>query len=152
MDATDRAIVDILVADGRASFSRIGREVGLSTNAAAARVRRLEDRGTILGYRAVLGAEARPSVAAGSIEAFIDTRLRESTDSEQFLRWATADPAVIDAVHVTGPYDYLLRIRAAGTADLDRFLRRIKSSGGAAQTQTRIALRPAAPHDPGPTP
>ena len=70
MDAVDTRIVEILAVDGRASFSRIGREVGLSTNAAAARVRRLEENGTILGYRAVLARE-EPDPMAG-IEVFIE--------------------------------------------------------------------------------
>lgn len=140
MDALDRQIIGILVDDGRASFSAIGRSVGLGTNSVAARVRRLEAEGVIVGYRAILGAEP-PDVSVG-IEAFIDVRLPPERDSEEFLGWAQRDPVVRDAVHVTGAYDYLLRVVVAGTVDLDRFLRRLKSDGGAAQTQTRIALRP----------
>ena len=57
MDAIDAHILDILAVDGRASFSSIGADVGLSTNATAARIRRLERAGVILGYRAVLADE-----------------------------------------------------------------------------------------------
>lgn len=142
MDDINREILSILSADARASFSRIGREVGLSTNAVAARVRRLETDGVILGYRVMLADTTDAPIPATSIEAFIDVMLRESTDSESFLDWAGRDPAVLDAVHVTGQYDYLLRIQVPGTAELDRFLRRVKSAGGAAASQTRIALRP----------
>ncbi|QTI67435.1 Lrp/AsnC family transcriptional regulator [Gordonia polyisoprenivorans] len=142
MDEIDRQILGILATDGRASFSHIGRVVGLSTNAAASRVRRLEGDGVILGYRAVLADAAEVDVPVTSIEAFVDIRLREGVDSEGFLDWAGHDPAVLDAVHVTGLFDYLLRIRVSGTADLDRFLRRVKSEGGAGGSQTRIALRP----------
>ncbi|KBU91274.1 hypothetical protein BA28_03906, partial [Mycobacterium tuberculosis NRITLD12] len=53
----------------------------------------------------------------------------------------STDTTIDDAVHVTGPYDYLLHIRVCDTADLDRLLRRLKTSAEAAQTQTRIALR-----------
>lgn len=142
MDDIDRQILGILATDGRASFSHIGRVVGLSTNAAASRVRRLESDGVILGYRVVLADAAEVDVPVTSIEAFVDIRLREGVDSERFLDWAGGDPAVLDAVHVTGLFDYLLRIRVSGTADLDRFLRRVKSEGGAGGSQTRIALRP----------
>ncbi|UKJ65088.1 Lrp/AsnC family transcriptional regulator [Cellulosimicrobium cellulans] len=143
MDAIDEQIISILRADGRASFSALGREVGLSTNAAAVRVRRLESSGVIRGYQAVLGTDA-PEELSG-LEAFIDVRLHPDRDSEQFLAWATDVRQILDAVHVTGPYDYLLRVHARDTAALDRLLRLLKSDAGAAQTQTRIALRAHAP-------
>ena len=140
MDPIDRQIIEALRHDGRASFSALGRLVGLGTNSAAARVRRLERDGVILGYRAVISTDDAPSPAG--IEAFIDVRLHPDRDSEEFLRWAQREAVVRDAVHVTGPYDYLLQVSVADTAGLDRLLRRLKSDAGAAQTQTRIALRP----------
>lgn len=140
MDAIDDTILQILTEDGRTSFSALGTRVGLSTNAAAARVRRLETAGVIVGYRAVLSKEG-PGAVDG-IEAFIDVRLRPEQDSDAFMQWALGHPAVRDAVHVTGPYDYLVHVVVDSTADLDELLRRLKSSAGAGQTQTRLALRP----------
>ncbi|SDZ31979.1 Lrp/AsnC family transcriptional regulator [Herbiconiux ginsengi] len=139
MDATDDKIIDVLREDGRASFSGIGRRVGLSTNAVAARVRRLEKAGVILGYRVVLDAETTD--AADGLEAFIDVRLDPALDSAAFLDWARRVPEIRDAVHVTGSYDYLVQIRVADTGALDRLLRRLKRDGGATHTQTRLALR-----------
>ena len=139
MDAIDHRIVAILVGDGRASFSAIGRDVGLSTNAAAARVRRLEAEGVIVGYQAVL-SDRRPDPDAG-IEAFVDVRLAPERDSDEFLAWARTLGAVVDAAHVTGPYDYHLHVRVRDMAALDQLLRVLKKTGGAAQTQTRLALR-----------
>ncbi|GAA2183194.1 Lrp/AsnC family transcriptional regulator [Brooklawnia cerclae] len=142
MDALDGEILTILRTDGRASFSDIGRRVGLSTNATAARVHRLERLGIILSYRAVL-AEDEPDPVAG-LEAFIDVRLRLDQDSEDFLAWTGRNTQIQDAVHVTGAYDYLLHVRVPDTATLDRLLRRLKNEAGAAQTQTSLALRPGA--------
>ena len=139
MDAIDHRIVAILVAHGRTSFSALGREVGLSTNAAAARVRRLEADGVIVGYRAVL-ADGGPDPAAG-IEAFVDVRLAPERDSDEFLAWSRTLPAVLDAAHVTGPYDYHLHVRVRDMGALDALLRTLKKTGGASQTQTRLALR-----------
>jgi len=139
MDAKDDQILEILSQDGRISFSDLGAAIGLSVNATAARVHRLEHAGVILGYRAVLAHE-QPDPTAG-IEAFVDVRLREGQDSDEFLAWARCLPPVIDAAHVTGPYDFHVRIRVRDMAALDSFLRTIKKDGGASQTQTRIALR-----------
>lgn len=149
MDGIDEQIVSILRVDGRASFSAIGRQIGMSTNAVAVRVRRLESSGVILGYQAVLGSDV-PEDLVG-LEAFIDVRLHPDRGSEQFLAWTAGLRQITDAVHVTGPYDYLLRVRARDTAALDRLLRLLKNDAGAAQTQTRLALRPHPEPSPSPT-
>ena len=142
MDSIDEQIIDILQTDGRASFSEMGRRIGLSTNATAGRVRRLESTGVIVGYRAVLGSDLPETASA--LEAFIDVRLNPESDSEDFLAWTATVPQISDAVHVTGPYDYLLHVRARDTAALDALLRSLKKSAGAVATQTRLALRPTA--------
>jgi len=139
MDTLDDTILDVLRTDGRASFSEIGRRVGLSTNAVAARVRRLERAGVILGYRVVLASDGGDF--SPGLEAFVDVRLDPARDSEEFLAWARALPGVLDAVHVTGPYDYVLRVGVRDTEALDRLLRSVKKDGGASHTQTRLALR-----------
>jgi Lrp/AsnC family leucine-responsive transcriptional regulator len=54
----DRQIVRLLASDGRMSYTDLGRATGLSTSAVHQRVRRLEQRGVIRGYTAVVDAEA----------------------------------------------------------------------------------------------
>ena len=58
MEETDRQIVAVLSADGRVSYTDLADRVGLSVSAVHQRVRRLEQRGVILGYRARLDHEA----------------------------------------------------------------------------------------------
>jgi Lrp/AsnC family transcriptional regulator, leucine-responsive regulatory protein len=139
VDSIDERILGILQSEARITFSELGHRVGLSTNAAAARVRRLETSGVIVGYRAILASEV-PDPGAG-LEGFIDVRLKPDTDSTSFLKWADRECAVRDAVHVTGPYDYILHVVVPSTKALDLLLRRLKADAGAAQTQTRLALR-----------
>lgn len=139
MDGIDDEILGILRTNGRISFSALGSLVGLSTNATAARVRKLERSGVILGYRAVLAGEIQGGAAG--LEAFIDVRLRADGDSDAFLAAVEQLPQVRDAVHVTGPYDYLLHVIVDDTGRLDALLRHLKTEAGAAQTQTRLALR-----------
>ena len=54
----DRALLAALARDGRASYTDLAERVGLSVSAVHQRVRRLEQRGLITGYRATL--EANP--------------------------------------------------------------------------------------------
>ena len=70
---------------------------------------------------------------------------RESVERELLLVKVRADKEtrgqVLDAVHVTGSYDYLLHAVVADPAALDHFVRRLKREEGASQTFTRLALR-----------
>lgn len=139
MDRIDGEILGVLAAKARVSFSDLGRQVGLSANATAARVRRLEDDGVIVGYTTILAGDAPPPAA--SLEVFIDVRLDASTSFEAFASTLAAFPEVADSVHMTGPYDALVHAFVSDTGALDTFLGRLKRECGAGQTQTRVALR-----------
>ena len=139
MDRIDGAMLGALERNARVSFSELGREVGLSANAAAARVRRLENDGVIVGYTTIVAGDAQRAVA--SLEVFIDVRLDGSTDFDAFARRLSVFGEVADTVHMTGPYDALIHAYVPDTGALDVFLGRLKRECGAAQTQTRVALR-----------
>ena len=54
IDRFDQAILSVLAQDGRISITDLAKRIGLSKSPAQARLRRLEDQGVILGYRALL--------------------------------------------------------------------------------------------------
>lgn len=139
VDALDEQIIGLLEENARRSFSDLGRTIGLSTNATAARVRRLEESGIILGYTIRAGGDAPDP--RGGLEVFIDVRLDDATDFDVFAERVGSIAEIVDAVHMTGPYDGMVRAFTRDTASLDRLLRRLKKECGAAQTQTRVALR-----------
>lgn len=136
-DPTDREIVAALQGNARLTWQELGRIVHLSPNAAAERVRRLERRGVITGYTVRLDADriGRP------IDAVVGVVAEPGSDRAALERWFTAEPSVVEAVHLTGPDDYLLRVRCRTTAELDEMLMRMKADAGAASTQTRVVLR-----------
>ncbi|PFG18244.1 AsnC family transcriptional regulator [Propionicimonas paludicola] len=139
MEPLDEEILGLLQRNARRSLSDVARQIGLSSNAVAARVRRLEADGVILGYTIITDADrAQPS---RGLEVFIDVRLGEATDGEQFLAAIEPVRQIVDAAHVTGPYDYLLHARVPDTAALDGLLKHLKKACGVVQTQTRVALR-----------
>ncbi|RWZ52570.1 Lrp/AsnC family transcriptional regulator [Labedella phragmitis] len=139
MDKTDERILSMLQSNARRSFTDLGHEIGLSANATAARVRRLEEEGVILGYTVVTGTDT-PS-RRGGLEVFIDVRLRPETDYDFFVGRVSSIGEIVEAIHMTGPSDYLLHAYARDTSALDHLLRSLKEDCGAAQTQTRIAMR-----------
>jgi Lrp/AsnC family transcriptional regulator, leucine-responsive regulatory protein len=136
MDATDRKIIELLLADSRRSVTELADEVHLSLSAASQRLRRLRDTGAIERFTIRLGGEAvgRP------IDALVDLQL------EPGARWSGIDEAlretvdVVDAVHVTGGFDYQIRVRTRTIDDLDRLLQRLKEQLGVRETSTRVVL------------
>lgn len=137
MDATDRKILDILVRNGRATHTEIGRDVGLSPHAIADRIRRLEQRGVITGFTAIVNAGA----LGRGLEALIDARLQSATAPDQFEQVALTLPTVQEVSFVTGRFDYQVRVACDDADDLDRTVRALRQRAGAAVTETRIVLR-----------
>jgi Lrp/AsnC family leucine-responsive transcriptional regulator len=137
LDPTDREILGHLGSAGRISWQELGRRINLSANATAERVKRLERLGVITGYRAVCDfvALGRP------IEAFIAVKMHPGDDREDFEKVVSTDPAILDAVHLTGPHDYIVHARCRTTEELDDLLMGLKASAGVADTETRIVLR-----------
>ncbi|GIG21359.1 AsnC family transcriptional regulator [Cellulomonas chitinilytica] len=147
MDAIDDAILRELTDDARLPFRELGARVGLSANAAAARVRRMQEDGTIRGFTIVTAGARRGGPGPGpdaGLEVFVEVRLAPETTNDDFAAALVRPPGfpqVLDAVHVTGSYDYLLHARVADPVALDHLVRRLKREAGAAQTFTRLALR-----------
>ena len=59
VEETNRKILSLLASDGRLSFTELARQTGLSVSAVQQRVRRLEERGVIRGYSAVIDPARR---------------------------------------------------------------------------------------------
>ena len=137
LDDVDRRILAILTTDGRVSWRELGDAVGLSPNATADRVRRLERDGVIVGYR----AELDPGRVGRSIEAAVEVRRRDDVPARELEAAFRSRPEVLDAVHLTGGWDYLLRVQVEDPAGLDAVVTELKAALGATQTETRVVLR-----------
>ena len=76
MEKTDRQILGLLAEDGRMSYTDLGKATGLSTSAVHQRVKRLEERGLILGYGATIdhAAAGKPLTAFVSITPIDNSR------------------------------------------------------------------------------
>lgn len=113
----------------------LGDTVALGPSATAERVRRLETAGVITGYQAVINPEAMGK----TLQAVIDVRLDANADPDAFEDQLLRTEEVTWAVHVTGPFDYLLLVICGGVADLDRLVRGWKTDFGG-ETSTRVLL------------
>ncbi len=136
LDPIDTAIVGALSLDGRATYQELGKRIGLSPTATADRVRRLQSSGVITGYRAIVD----PDRLGRTVEAMIDVRLENGADRGLFSAALRRQPAIVEATHVTGHYDYVLRVFCTGTTELDNLLGVLKQDAGVVESQTRLLL------------
>ncbi len=136
IDDLDRQIVACLVDDGRATFSAIGDRVGLSAPAVKRRVDRLLDDGVIRRFTAVLD----PSLDGVTTEAFVELFCRGRTNPGEIRAIVAHMPEVLGAWTVTGDADALVRIRTAGTAELETTLERIRDHPQIERTRSVLVL------------
>jgi Lrp/AsnC family leucine-responsive transcriptional regulator len=138
-DPIDKEILRLLREDGRMSHAAIAKEVRLSGPAVHERVRKLEQRGLIAGYAAVLDPELldRPYVA------FCQVTLSEGDEfaaDEPIVARICEEPDVLEFHRIAGQDCYLIKIRTATSKELEKLLRRIRSIRGVARTRTTIVL------------
>ncbi|GCD98183.1 MULTISPECIES: Lrp/AsnC family transcriptional regulator [Embleya] len=135
MEDLDRQIVKLLLQDGRMSYTDLGKATGLSTSAAHQRVRRLEQRGIIRGYAAVVDTEA----IGLPLTAFISVKPIDPSapdDAPERL----ADLEELEACHsVAGDESYILKVRVPTPGDLETLLARIRLQAGVS-TRTTVVL------------
>ena len=135
MEKTDRKILSLLAADGRMSFTDLGKATGLSTSAVHQRVKRLEQRGLIRGYVATVDHEQMglPLTAFVSITP-ID--VAQPDDAPARLAHLSA----IEACHsVAGVESYILKVRVASPDALEHLLQQIRAAANVT-TRTTVVL------------
>lgn len=137
VDEIDARILGVLVNAGRSSWRELGELVGLSPTAAAERVRTLERRGVIRGYR----AEVDSAALGLGLSAIVDVELTPTMAPDDFESRLANRSEVSFAAYVTGRDDYTIMVDCAGPEGLDTFVRWLKQHAGAASTETKLVLR-----------
>lgn len=135
MEDIDRQIVGLLAGDGRMSFTDLARETGLSVSAVHQRVRRLQKRGVVKGYTAVLDYEA----IGLPLTAFVSIKpIDPSAPDDASEKLAHLDE--IEACHsVAGEESYILKVRVTSPFALEELLQQIRAAANVS-TRTTVVL------------
>jgi Lrp/AsnC family leucine-responsive transcriptional regulator len=139
LDRIDRQILALLREDGRMSHAAIAKQVGLSGPAIHERVRKLEQKGVIASYAAIVD----PEMVDRSHAAFVQVTISEGSefaDDEEVVAKICDEPDVLEFHRIAGQDCYLIKMRCATNKDLERLLKRIRSIRGVARTRTTIVL------------
>ena len=139
MDRFDAAILTVLAEDGRISITDLAKRIGLSKSPTQARLRRLEDSGVILGYRALLD----PIRLGLDHVAFVEVRLEDTREValRAFNEAVSRVPEIEQAHMIAGNFDYLLKVRTRDMAAYRRFLgETVTTLPYVANTSTYVAM------------
>ena len=138
LEATDRKILQLLARDGRMSFTDLGKATGLSTSAVHQRVKRLEQRGLILGY----GATVNHDEIGLPLTAFISITPIDPSQPDNYPELLRDITEIESCWSVAGQESYILKIRVPTPADLENLLARIRAAANVS-TRTTIVLSTA---------
>ncbi len=132
LDRIGRKILAALQENARIPFSRLGESVGLSAPAVSERVKKMEEAGIIKGYHSRID----PEVSGASILAFI-TLTTETGRYPAVKTFAETSSHVFACHHISGDASFILQVRAADMADLEKLVARLSDFGS---TRTAIVL------------
>jgi len=129
-----------LQAEGRLTNQALSDRVALSPSACLARVKRLEEAGIIQGYHARLD----PFSLEVGLVLFAEVTLKAhgTEDLARFDEAIEAIPQIVEASHVSGAYDYLLKVVVADMAEWTRLGEQLTGAqAGADRINTHVLMR-----------
>lgn len=136
VDDIDVRILQLLQGSGRMKRSEIAEDVGMSIPSVSDRMRKLEERGVITGYCAVVDAKR----LRFDITAFIRVSIERSDHYGDFVEQAMSLPEVLEAHSITGDGSHILKIRTRDTTSLEKLLSQVQALPGVSGTSTSIVL------------
>ena len=135
VEDTDRTIVRLLAADGRMSFTDLGKATGLSTSAVHQRVKRLEQRGLITGY----GASINHEELGLALTAFVSITPIDPSQADDYPERIRSIEAIESCWSVAGEESYILKVRVETPHALEDLLAQIRAKANVS-TRTTIVL------------
>jgi DNA-binding Lrp family transcriptional regulator len=132
----DQRIVSHLVANARASYAEIGKDVGLSAPAVKRRVDRLLETGVLRGFTAVVDPEA----LGWGTEAFVEVHCQGNVRPARIRARLEPLPEVVAAYTVSGAADAIVHLRAADIHHLEKALERVRGLEIVDRTVSTVVL------------
>ena len=137
IDEIDAQILLILQKNARVSNAEIARQVGLAASAVFERIRKLEERGVIRGYGALVDPKA---LDLGQL-AFMFIRTNDRPGAHETAARLVKIPEILELHHVAGEDCYLAKVRVRDAEALGRLLRaRLGRISTIASTRTTMVL------------
>lgn len=134
LDETDQKLLTLLRDNARAPVAHLARRLGLARTTVQARIERLENTGTIVGYTLRSGPATRAPLRATVLISI------EPRSGPTVLGRLKSLPGV-ETVHTTsGRFDLLVQVTATTTSELDATLDHIGEARGVRSSESLIHL------------
>ena len=141
IDEIDRQILDLLQADARMSNAAIAEQVGLTTSTVHDRVKKLERKGIIKGYVALVDAELLNKPITAFIRLSVSSTSGNYLDSKKSIATVCeTEPDVIECHGVAGEDCYILKVKATNPKALEQLIDRIRCNAQISRSISSIVL------------
>ncbi len=139
MDAIDKKIIRLLQENAKLNTKELASRVGLSTSPTFERIKKLENAGVIAAYH----AEIDPALLGQKLTAFIQISLQRHSQEliNSFKEKAKSYPEVQLCAHVSGNYDFLLKVLLSDMNAYHQFVvNKLSTFEGIANIQSSFVL------------
>jgi Lrp/AsnC family transcriptional regulator, leucine-responsive regulatory protein len=137
LDEIDRRLLALLQDNDRLGLAELGQAVGSAPSTVNDRIKRLVRNGLITGFH----ARVAPEAVGLELLAFILVAWSDPKVEPKFLDRIRKTPHVLECHHVTGAWNYLIKVRVKNTRELESLLAStVKAVSGVQRTDTMIAL------------
>lgn len=120
LDSLDERILSSLQENGRLTMKALAEQIGMSSPAVIERVRRLEERGMLTGYRGLVD----PAAIGRPMSVILQATVPHASQ-EAFLEALREHAAVEEVIRVSGVRNYLVRAHLSGTEELEDLMDRL---------------------------
>jgi len=141
LDALDARILLALDEEPGASVLRLAQLVGVSRNTVHARLQRMNRQELLLGFT----QRVPPSALGYGLVAFVSLEIAQA-DSAEAVRSVQQIPEVVEIHKTTGDADFLVKVVARDTSDLNRVTQALVGVSGVVRSSTAVSLEETMPY------
>lgn len=135
LDSLDERILSSLQENGRLTMKALAEQIGMSSPAVIERVRRLEERGMLTGYRGLVD----PAAIGRPMSVLLQATVPHGSQ-EAFLGALSEHPAVEEVLRVSGPRNYVVRAHLSGTEELEELMDQLGERSDAIEAEMILSI------------
>ena len=141
IDEIDQQIINLLQKNARLSNAVLAEKVGLTTSTVHERVKKLEKKGIIKGYIAMVDAESLGKPITAFIRLTVGSSSTNYLESKKSVQNICRDETdVLECHAIAGDDCYILKVRISSPGDLEKLIERIRSNADVSKATTNIVL------------
>lgn len=136
IDQVDRKILESLESDSSKSVAEMSKSLGVAPATIYLRIKKLEKRNIIKGYKAILNKEALGKIITSVIELKLDVRI----DADKILEQSSGIQGIISAYALAGDADAIFVVVANDVQELEKIILKLRQLDGVLSTKSLLVL------------